>query len=285
MKLTVISGRSGSGKSTALHVLEDAGFNCIDNLPVGLLPTLVEHAETGTAACAVSIDARNLPHDLVRFPEILASLRSRSELGLDVEIIYLDADLTTLVRRFSETRRRHPLTGRHTTLPEALAVESELLQPIASRADLVIDTTQLSHHELRSLIGERVARRSGSQNIALTLMSFGYSGGVPVDADLVFDVRCLPNPHWIPHLQAQSGQDGPVQVWLSEQPEVDAMLGDLQRFLERWLPAYAHSNRSYMTIAIGCTGGKHRSVYLCERLAARFQPDHPDVLVRHRDLR
>ncbi len=283
MKLTVISGRSGSGKSTALHVLEDAGFNCIDNLPVGLLPELVSNARDGGSACAVSIDARNLPHDLVRFPEILNGLRHTS--GLDVEIIYLDAEQTTLVRRFSETRRRHPLTSSRSTLPEALTVESELLEPIASRADLVIDTTRLSHHELRQLIRTRVAeRRQTGDGIALTLMSFGYAAGVPVDADLVFDVRCLPNPHWIPHLRAQTGRDAPVQLWLHEQPEVGAMLTDIQQFLDRWLPAYAHSNRSYMTIAVGCTGGKHRSVYLCERLAARFKPDHPDVLVRHRDL-
>ncbi len=283
MKLLIISGRSGSGKSTALHVLEDLGFNCIDNLPVGLLPALVASASAATtSACAVSIDARNLPQDLDRFPEILEDLQ-QSTLDLAVEVIYLDAETTTLVRRFSETRRRHPLTRNDITLPEALQAETDLLEGIANLADLTIDSTRLGHHELRELFRTRVAARAAT-GLSLLFISFGYSAGVPVDADLVFDVRCLPNPHWVPALRPWTGRDTLVAEWLGADEAVGRMFSDIRGFLEHWLPGYAHSNRSYMTVAVGCTGGKHRSVYLTERLAGHFRSTQPDVLVRHREL-
>ncbi len=282
MKLIIISGRSGSGKSTALHVLEDLGFNCIDNLPVGLLPALFASTREDTANCAVSIDARNLPHDLERFPEILEDLEQAAGTSLSVEVIFLDAETTTLVRRFSETRRRHPLTRANTTLTEALHAESDLLEGIANLADLTIDSTRLGHHELRELIRTRVAAHGGKPSILF--LSFAFSAGVPVDADLVFDVRCLPNPHWVAELRPLTGRDGPVRDWLTANAEVGQMFGDIQGFIERWLPAYARSNRSYMTVAVGCTGGRHRSVFLTERLHEHFGRNDLEVLVRHREL-
>ena len=282
VKLIIISGRSGSGKSTVLHVLEDNGYNCIDNLPVGLLTALAANAGPETANCAVSIDARNLPGDLERFPEILEDLQQASP-HLAVEVIFLDADTTTLVRRFSETRRRHPLSRNERTLPEALQAESILLEGIANLADLTIDSSRLSHHELRELVRARVVAH-GSRGPSLLFISFAFSAGVPVDADLVFDVRCLPNPHWIPELRAFTGRDEAVQRWFDRSEDVEKMFSDIHGFLDDWLPAYARSNRSYMSVAIGCTGGRHRSVYLAERLKARFAGLDHDVLVRHREL-
>jgi len=283
VKLIIISGRSGSGKSTVLHVLEDNGFNCIDNLPVGLLPALSANAGPETTNCAVSIDARNLARDLQRFPEILEDLQHSAGPDLAVEVIFLDADTTTLVRRFSETRRRHPLSRNDLTLPEALQAESVLLEGIANLADLSIDSSRLSHHELRELIRSRVVAH-GSLGPSLLFISFAFSAGVPVDADLVFDVRCLPNPHWIPELRPFTGRDDPVRLWFDVNDEVEKMFADIYGFLDHWLPAYARSNRSYMSVAIGCTGGRHRSVYLAERLKERFADLAHDVLVRHREL-
>jgi UPF0042 nucleotide-binding protein len=290
VKLIVVSGRSGSGKSTALHALEDHGFHCIDNLPVHLLPNLADSVpgERADLPFAVSIDARNLPDALERFPEIYEALRADRP-GLALEILYLDADPATLVRRFSETRRRHPLTTGDVHLQEALAAERTLLAAIAERADLVLDTTRMTVHGLRNVIRQRVAGRLGS-GLSLMFRSFGFKSGLPVDADVVFDVRCLPNPHWIPELREYSGRDEPVQAWLRAHDDVDAMEADLRRWLDRWLPAFEADNRSYFTVGIGCTGGHHRSVYLAERLAAHFAGEVPnddrprDVLVHHRDL-
>ena len=290
MKLIVVSGRSGSGKSTALHALEDQGFHCIDNLPVSLLPRLVDSAAEGGVDLpfAVSIDARNLPAELDRFPEICAGLR-RERPNVRLEIVYLDADPAVLVRRFSETRRRHPLSDGAVHLAEALEAERGLLDGIRERADLVFDTTRLTVHGLRDEIRQRVAGHAGT-GLSLMFRSFGFKSGVPVDADMVFDVRCLPNPHWIPELRDHSGREEPVRRWLEEHAEVRAMEADLRAFLERWLPAHEASARSYVTVAIGCTGGRHRSVHLAERLAEAFagQPAAAgparDVLVHHRDL-
>lgn len=288
MKLIVVSGRSGSGKSTALHALEDQGYHCIDNLPVSLLPALVASAGLGDSQVpfAVSIDARNLPQELDRFPDILDALQQTTDgtaATTRIEIVYLDADPTTLVRRFSETRRRHPLTGPEVHLREALDSERDLLQGIADLADLRIDTTGLTLHALREEIRERVAERSGS-GLSLMFRSFAFRGGVPVDADMVFDVRCLPNPHWVPELRALTGRDAAVADWLGAEDEVRAMEADIGGFLAHWLPAFERNNRSYVTVAVGCTGGQHRSVYLAERLAARFADGSADVLVRHREL-
>jgi len=284
VKLIIISGRSGSGKSTALHVLEDAGYNCIDNLPVGLLPALIHNAlrnpEQRAQRMAVSIDARNSAADLKRFPEILLSL---DRMDLDCEVVYLDALGPTLVKRFSETRRRHPLTSERVDLRQAIEAERELLSSIADLADLKVDTTHLTTPALVDLIKGRIAGR-GETGMSLLFRSFGYKFGVPVDGDVVFDIRCLPNPHWVPELRRQSGKDAAVREYLEAIPDVTAMYQDICTYLETWLPKFEANNRIYMTVAIGCTGGQHRSVYMAERLGAFFRTRLSNVLVRHREL-
>jgi len=282
-KLVIVSGRSGSGKSTALHVLEDAGFYCIDNLPALLLPELVTQARAGATAApsrlAVSIDARNTASNLSRFGEVLAALPST----LQVEIIYLDADDAALIRRFSETRRKHPLSNTETSLHEALVAERILLEPIAERAALSIDTSQLSLHDLRDLIVKTVATERQA-TVVLLFESFGFKRGIPIDADVVFDLRCLPNPHWVNSLRQLNGTDLPVIEFLEQSPEVTEMFEDIAAYLRKWLPRFARSNRSYLTVALGCTGGQHRSVYMCERLLQDFAPRYPGAQVRHREL-
>ncbi len=282
MQLIIVSGRSGSGKSTALHALEDSGYNCIDNFPVALLQSLVHNAvrepAPGTAGYAVCIDARNA--NLERFPEILLAL---DRIGVDCQVIYLDALSPTLVRRFSETRRRHPLSNAKTDLTQAIDDEAQILASIADLADWTIDTTLLSSQELVDLIRNRVADKRGS-GLSLMFRSFGFKHGVPLDADMVFDVRCLPNPHWIDELRPLTGRDDDVIDYLDAQPLVDRMFTDIRVYLERWLPHFIENNRVYLTVAIGCTGGQHRSVYMAERLARHFTNAHPDTLVRHRQL-
>jgi len=280
-KLVIVSGRSGSGKSTALHVLEDAGFYCIDNIPALLLPQLLEQCagEASLTRTAVSIDARNIPGSLARFPEIIASLPS----AFSVDVIYLDADDATLIKRFSETRRRHPLSNAGMPLAEALAAERALLAPIAERAARTIDTRGTSLHDLRDLITKTVLAQPAS-GMAVLFESFGFKSGIPLDADLVFDLRSLPNPHWFPELRHLTGRDTPVAEFLAASAEMDEMLTDIGGFLARWLPRYAASNRSYTTVAIGCTGGRHRSVYAGERLLERFAPQFPGARLRHREL-
>lgn len=282
MRLVIISGRSGSGKSSALHVLEDMGFYCIDNLPIALLPALVaqtEHEEH-LSRIAVSIDARNLPHAFGNIQEILHELPS-DEYQLDV--VFLDANEDTLLQRFSATRRKHPLTDQTISLAEAISYEKNLLQPIADMANLTIDTTTMSVHELRSQIKERVAQKTGSE-IAILFQSFGFKHGVPVDADYVFDVRNLPNPYWDPALRAYTGRDPAIISFLQNEPIVQAMQDDISQFVQRWLPSFIEANRSYLTVAIGCTGGQHRSVYLVEQLANLFKQHDGLVQIRHREL-
>lgn len=282
MRLVVISGRSGSGKSTALHVLEDMGFTCIDNLPANLLPGLFDelHTQGGSANIAVGIDARNLVGKLDRLPDILQSLRDS---GVECEVIFLDALTSILLRRYSETRRRHPLSSDKVDLRQALAMERELLDPILSIASRQIDTSGLTLHQLRDLIKKQIAPDShGDMSILFT--SFGFKHGVPLDADFVFDVRSLPNPYWKPELRPFTGNDEAVICFLESQTEVAAMFADLTGFLTRWLPQFAASNRSYLTVAIGCTGGQHRSVYICNRLWEHFSAKYHAVQVRHREL-
>ena len=266
MRLIIVSGRSGSGKSTALNVLEDNGFYCIDNLPAGLLPELAErallHTELLHPQVAVSIDARNLPSQLKRFPELLEEVRARH---IQCDVLYLDADDETLLKRFSETRRRHPLTNESRSLAEAIRDEELLLAAIIDHADLKIDTTHLNLYQLRDVLKLRLLNKP-EPGTAFLIESFGFKRGMPVDADLVFDVRCLPNPYWMPDLRAYSGRDQPVRDYLAAQPEVEDMFQDIVYYLRKWLPRYAASERSYMTIAVGCTGGHHRSVYIAERL-------------------
>ncbi|MCH8504406.1 MAG: RNase adapter RapZ [Ectothiorhodospiraceae bacterium] len=282
MRLVIVSGLSGSGKTVALHTLEDAGYYCVDNMPVSLLTGLGRHllGLAGTEGlCAVGIDARNRASDLERFPLILGELQ---ELGIDTEIVFLTADKATLIKRFSETRRRHPLSIDSLPLSDAINREMELLTPIHAKADLVVDTTSTSIHQLRSLIQDRLGTDSDAMSILF--QSFGFKHGIPNDADFVFAVRCLPNPHWEPVLRPLTGKDMAVQEFLEQQDGVTRMYNQIRDFLEEWIPAFERENRSYLTVAIGCTGGQHRSVYLSERLARHFRGSRGLVSVRHREL-
>ena len=283
MKLIVISGRSGSGKSTALKVMEDAGFDSIDNFPVTLLQSLVHNRLRNPgqrkANLAVCIDARS--QDLDRFSEILLSI---DRMDVDCQVVYLDARSDTLVKRFSETRRRHPLTNAETDLRQAIDAETNLLEAIADVADLTIDTTQLESQSLRDLVSSRVVANTRS-GINLLFRSFGFKQGVPVDADLVFDLRCLPNPYWVPELRAFNGTDPQIIDYLDQQPMVDEMFEDIADYLETWIPRFEANHRAYMTVAIGCTGGQHRSVYMAHRLTQHFQGQYENILVRDRELR
>lgn len=283
MKLIIVSGRSGSGKTTCLHVLEDLEYYCVDNIPASLLPSLAKRLaddRLGLARVAVSIDARNIPEDLLRFPQIYESMRTP---GVDSQIIFLDADDAILIKRFSETRRKHPLSNNQIGLLEAVAHEKQLLEPIAGIADLTLNTSAYSIHQLRDIIRSRVAGSDGN-GMALQFQSFGFKHGVPVDADMVFDARCLPNPHWIDALRPLTGLDQGVIDYLGEQSEVTEMYEDIKNYLVHWLPRFQDSNRRYITVAIGCTGGQHRSVFLCEKLGKHFQGCGYNVQVRHKEL-
>ena len=283
MKLTIISGRSGSGKSTVLHILEDRGYYCIDNLPASLLPALadrISHGDTHLPNVAVSIDARNISADLQQAPEIISELQARE---LFTEIIFLDANSQTLLKRFSESRRKHPLSNESTDLREAIDIESALLESISMMANLVIDTSTMSLHQLRDLVKNRLFE-SSETNMALLFESFGFKNGVPVDADLVYDVRCLPNPYWDTALRSLTGLDADVAKFLESQDEVQEMVDDITAYLEKWLPRYESNNRSYITVAVGCTGGHHRSVYMGEKLRRYFSSKIKNVQIRHRDL-
>ncbi len=284
MRLVIVSGLSGSGKSVALNMLADLDYYCVDNIPAGLLPGFIAYtvrtSEPSYRLTAVGVDARNRPEDLADVPRLVAELR-RS--GIGCEIVFLRAGNDVLLKRFSETRRRHPLSRDGIGLQEALEQEQRLLAPVATAADLTIDTSRLSVHELREMVKARVVEgpRTGP---SLLFESFAYRHGVPDDADFVFDARSLPNPYWEPSLRDLTGRDAPVTQFLDGQDEVARFLADLTSFLERWLPSLVRSNRSYLTVAVGCTGGQHRSVYLAEKLAAHFNASRGQALVRHRDL-
>ncbi len=284
MRLIIVSGRSGSGKSTALDVLEDNDFYCIDNLPAMLLPELAERtllaAELVHPQIAVSIAARNAPNQLERFPELLAGLRERHNV---CDVLYLDADDETLLKRFSETRRRHPLTNESRSLAEAIRDEKVLLSPITDLADLTIDTSHLNLYQLRDSIKLRLLDKP-EPGTAFLIESFGFKRGVPVDADVVFDIRCLPNPYWKPDLRAYCGLDQPIIEYLNEQTDVEEMYADIYAYLAKWLPRFAASNRAYVTVAIGCTGGQHRSVYMAQRLGESLRQELSNVQIRHRDV-
>ncbi|MFN3713882.1 MAG: RNase adapter RapZ [Alcanivoracaceae bacterium] len=282
MKLVILSGRSGSGKTTALQALEDLGHYCVDNLPLGLLPTLTEQLqreEHYVDRIAVGIDARNLPHQLSDFPSILEQVKA---LGMATEVVFLDADDETLLKRFSATRRKHPLSNDNLSLVESIDREAEMLSSIRALANLVIDTSHLDVHTLRDMIRDRVAKRR--EKLSLLIESFAYKRGVPHDADLVFDVRVLPNPYWHLSLRAMNGRDEPVRRYLDQQIESAQMLDDISRFLNDWLPRYEKNDRTYMTVAIGCTGGQHRSVYMVEALVERLGKAGIDVQCRHLEL-
>jgi UPF0042 nucleotide-binding protein len=277
MQLILVTGLSGSGKSVALNVLEDNGYYYVDNLPARLLPALADHlAEAGHSRVALSVDVRDAA-GLAEVPRQCEALRAR---GVDLRVLFLEAKTDTLIQRFSETRRRHPLADGKLTLAECIERERNLLAGIAEIAHR-LDTSGLAPGALRDWVKALAGLpRTGT---TLVFQSFGYKNGLPLDADLVFDARCLPNPNYDPRLQPLTGRDEPVAAFLRAEPDVHRMLEDVARFVCEWLPCFARDNRSYLTVAIGCTGGRHRSVYLAEALAARFRPEAP-VLVRHREL-
>ncbi|HNQ04118.1 MAG TPA: RNase adapter RapZ [Thiobacillaceae bacterium] len=276
MRLVLISGLSGSGKSVALKAMEDAGFYCIDNLPAPLLPATMEHMRLyGVRDTALSIDSRS-GANLVDLGQELDELRRHME----VRILFLTARDDTLVRRFSETRRRHPLSFGERSLKECIHEEREMLAALAASAHL-IDTSDLSANALRAQIKDLLALESAA--FTLVFESFGFKHGIPMDADLVFDVRCLPNPHYDPELRPLTGRDRPVIAFLEADPQVREMLTDIRDYVGKWLPAYIRDNRHYFTVGLGCTGGQHRSVYFAETLATHFRQSR-QVLVRHRQL-
>jgi len=285
LRLVIISGVSGSGKSVALHVLEDLGFYCIDNIPVPLLKPFVDEIvwrkDPAFESVGIGLDARSRPTDLAEVPTLVQNLRDG---GLAVEIIFLQTDNKVLLSRFSETRRKHPLSDENTSLEEAIAKERELLSPIINSAELVIDTTRMSVYALREQIRERVAPRAPGA-LSIMIESFGYKNGLPANADFVFDVRCLPNPYWEPQLRPLSGKDAPVRAFLDSAPTVQRMVDDIVAFLEEWIPRYQDFHRSYLTVAIGCTGGMHRSVYVAEAVAKRLAGKHKNIRSHHNEVR
>ena len=279
MKLTIVSGSSGAGKSVALHVLEDLGYYCVDNLPMPMLPQLLENLEQNQQSIAVSLDVRNIPSERADLKKLINQLKTMGE----VDIIFLDAPANVLIRRFSETRRLHPLTLQCLTLSEAVEKEKKLLQPLAQNADLRIDTGELTLYQLSDLIKERILGKV-SNDLVLIFESFGFKYGLPRDADYVFDVRFLPNPHWVPELKPLTGLDLDVQQFLMKQPEVNKLCLQIENFIATWLPHLERNNRSYLTIAIGCTGGQHRSVYIAQRLAKSFAEQRHNIQIHHREI-
>ncbi|OOF12476.1 RNase adaptor protein RapZ [Salinivibrio sp. PR5] len=279
MMLKIVSGRSGSGKSVALQVLEDLGYYCVDNLPVNLLRDFVTSQEDAEAKIAVSLDIRNLPNANEPIADTLAALRE----VCDVTLYYLDADDKDLIKRFSETRRLHPLSRQNLSLEQAIQAEKQQMAPIKEHADRVINTTGLSIHDLSESVRSLVLGRA-SGDLVMVFESFGFKHGLPADADYVFDVRFLPNPHWEPTLRPHTGLEKPVRMFLAAQPDVAMVIAQIKGFLESWLPALKNNNRSYVTVAIGCTGGKHRSVYIAQYLSDYFTELGEKVQIRHRTL-
>ncbi len=284
-QLIIISGRSGSGKSVALRQLEDAGFYCVDNLPASLLDQLIQSTLGDRVSphrkVAVSIDARNVGDNTRTIVENIQLHRKRFA---NIAIYYLDANNEILMRRFKETRRRHPLSSTHISLKQAIEWEDSLLEPLREHASLLIDTSATSLHQFRQYVLDRIIQQSDFTEIALRLISFGYKNGLPIEADIVFDVRCLTNPYWHEDLRNCDGRDYAVQDYLGKRPEVIKMRDDIQRFIDSWIPAFQRENRHYLSIAIGCTGGCHRSVYLCEELSKHFRAQLDNVSVQHREL-
>jgi UPF0042 nucleotide-binding protein len=277
VQIFLISGLSGSGKSIALTALEDSGYYCVDNLPAELLATLVDHLQrSGYHNIAVSIDVRS-GNSVQRLPPLLQQIKQQN---IDMHVLFLDAQTDTLVKRFSETRRLHPLSDGVRTLPECVSYERELLAEISDIGHH-IDTTELNANALRAWIKQFI--KVDRARLTLLFQSFGFKHGIPLDADLVFDVRCLPNPYYDEKLRPYSGLDAPVINFLELTPSAQDMFADIVNFLQRWLPNFIADNRSYLTVAIGCTGGQHRSVYLAEKLARHFELEQ-QVLVRHRQL-
>ena len=282
MELVVVSGRSGAGKTVALRCIEDLGYYCVDNLPVTLLPDLVRVSTGQYERIAVSIDVRNLPADSFSVHEILMQLQQNSD--LKVISIFIDADDGILIKRYSETRRIHPLTKlANYTLEQAIIYESSLLAPLAVYADIRIDTGNLNGDGLNEIITDRLLGRK-SREIVIVFESFGFKNGIPKDIDFVFDARFLPNPHWVPKLRALTGLDQPVIDFLKSKDSVVDYINQIEIFVNTWLPQIERNNRSYLTIGIGCTGGQHRSVFIAQQLSERFKSRNKNVQVRHLTL-
>lgn len=283
-RLIMVSGLSGSGKSVALHVLEDLGYYCIDNMPAALLRAVLDEVtgsgERATARVAVGIDARNRKRDLEALPMTIQELR---ENNIQTDVLFLQASDDILLKRYSETRRRHPLAEEGSALRGDIERERELLGPVINLADLVIDTSRTSIYELADIVRERVEGRQ-RRMLSVLIESFGFKHGIPADADFVFDLRSLPNPYWQPTLRGLTGQHQKVASFLDAQPAFVRMYEDILQFLKRWIPEYVAFNRSYLTVAIGCTGGQHRSVYMTEKLAKALLAEHEPVLVRHNEI-
>lgn len=284
MRLIVVSGLSGSGKSVALHVLEDVGYYCIDNIPAALLQAAITEVTKGTGPeaqmLAVGVDARNRPRDIEALPGLLDELRGQ---GIEAELLFLQASDEVLLKRYRDSRRRHPLATHGTALHTAIAKERDVLSAIIYAADLVIDTSSTSIYELADAIRERVDRRK-ARTLSVLIESFGFMEGIPADADFVFDLRSLPNPYWTVELRGLTGLDEEVAAFLDGQERFVAMYEDILRFLTRWIPEYENVNRAYLTVAIGCTGGQHRSVWMTEKLARALREIHDPVLTRHNRL-
>jgi UPF0042 nucleotide-binding protein len=283
-RLVVVTGLSGAGKTVVLHALEDLGFYCIDNLPVAFLEQFGQELESGKNALyeqlAVGVDARNPVDSLSRVPSILGRLR---EASIAAELLFIEAQDEILLKRFSETRRRHPLSGEAIALARAIANERRLLEPLSEGADMRIDTTYMHIHQLRDLVRERIARRP-LNSLSLQFLSFGFKHGVPAESDFVFDLRCLPNPHWEAALRDRSGRDPDVVAFLGRSSNVQQMIQHIADFVATWIPGFEKENRVYLTVAVGCTGGRHRSVYVAERLSEHFKKLGKSVLVSHRDI-
>jgi RNase adapter protein RapZ len=289
LHLIIITGLSGSGKSIALRVLEDIGYYCVDNLPATLLPQISHHLDaTNQYKVAISIDSRSAA--LEALPNAIEMLKNS---GNYVEVLFLESSVETLVKRFSETRRKHPLSDANTTLAESISHERDLLAGLVGQESPLglhhIDTSNLSANTLRTYIRELILKadekdKDNSNGLVLLFTSFGFKNGIPLDADFVFDVRSLPNPHYDPILKPLTGKDAPVQVFLQKEPNVNEMLADIQNYIEKWLPSFISDNRSYLTICIGCTGGQHRSVYFVEQLGNHFKQQKQQVMIRHREL-
>lgn len=284
MRLIIVSGLSGSGKSVALHVLEDLGYYCVDNMPAALLKSVIEEVtsdgDESTQLLALGVDARNRQEDLESLPRLLRELKQQE---IQTELLFLQSSDDVLLKRYSESRRRHPLAEHGTALRAAIDKERELMSVIINAADLIIDTSRTSVYELADTIRERVDRRS-QQSLSVLIESFGFKNGIPADADFVFDMRCLPNPYWTVELRGLTGRDKEVSDFLDAQDAFVRMFEDILGFLRRWIPEYDDVHRSYLTVAIGCTGGQHRSVYMTEKLAGALRDMHDPVLARHNEL-
>lgn len=282
MKLIFVSGRSGSGKSSALHALEDCGFYCIDNLPEPLLLHLLDTISVSPdfEKTAISVDIRNFDGSPDQLTNTLKTLKQKN---IQYQIIFLDSDEDTIVKRYNASRRKHPLSSEQCSLRDAIKLERNVLAPLLNNADLVVDTSTLSVHDLRSLMRTRVATHKQNE-VSLLIQSFGFKYGVPTDSDLLFDVRCLPNPYWEPTLRNFTGKDKEIAEFLDKQDSTHQMLNDITQFIERWTPQYQKSGRAYITVSIGCTGGCHRSVYIAEQLTKHFSDIYSEVHLKHTQL-